>query len=73
MFGYQVVTDINMVDTETVKRTWRERLLSFPWHPQAAYKTITKPKQEAWIMGNKIVCHPAMWDEIKKQLTEGRE
>lgn len=66
--GIEIIIDANMVDTEIVRRTWRERFLSIPWHPLRAYKTITKPKKDIWKIGNKLVCHPVMWNEIKKQL-----
>ena len=64
MFGQQIITSVHCYEVQSIKRTWRERLWSWPWRPWVTFKTFHKPV--AYRMGNQIVCHPAMLSEIQQ-------
>ena len=71
--GLLVVEDDNMVTTGTpyqARRTWGERLLSWPWRPWQRTKTVIPvvPDTRVLRMGNRIVCHPAMAEEVRRQI-----
>lgn len=42
--GFNIVPDIYVSDTETVKRSWRERLFSKPWEPLTNTKQVYCPR-----------------------------
>lgn len=63
LFGLSIVESIHcVVDGEPieVRRTWKERLLSWPWRPIQRTKTVISkvPYQGGYQMGNKIIMHP---------------
>ena len=69
--GMQITTDINMVEDGTpyhVRRTWRERLLSRPWQPFRATRTVVPkvPSRQILHFGNRLVMHPAMLEEVRR-------
>ncbi len=37
--GIQIITDPYVSDYDQVRRTWRERLFSWPWQPFVKFKT----------------------------------
>ena len=54
------------------KRTWKERLFTFPWHPFQRNKIVgVEPMKAALQIGNKIFCAPVMVDKIRESLKEG--
>lgn len=54
-----------------VKRTLKERLFTKPWQPFKATKTITPqvPSKQIFRIENKLICHPAIAAQIKRQLS----
>jgi hypothetical protein len=54
--------------TEHVPRPWRERLLTWPWRPWQALRTVThtEPNPAVLWIGNTVVGHPAT---LRKFLT----
>lgn len=53
----------------TVRRSWRDRLLSWPWRPWIATRTHIPqvPSTEVLVMGNTLHMHPALWRTLKDQ------
>ena len=67
----RVIEDSNMVEDGEpfeVNRTWRERILSFPWRPFKSTKTFTPkvPMRKAYMFDGNVVMHPAMVAEYLK-------
>lgn len=52
------------------KRTWKERLFSWPWRPWKATKTVYYPETipAMYRIGDRIVAHPAKIVELKAAL-----
>ena len=58
-----------------MRRTWRERLFTRPWHPLQRTKTITPqvPKRGGYFIGqNQMIVHPAFAAELRRQLAGTR-
>ena len=55
---------------EVVRRSWRERLLSRPWNPWIATKTIEVPNYAPAIfrVGNTILYHPSLREQLLRSL-----
>lgn len=68
--GIQIIEDKNMLEYETVSRTWKERLFTLPWRPFLKVKTISKPSKDIYQVGNTFVCHPFMKREILRGIEE---
>ncbi len=75
--GLEVIVSVNAVEptdeyVEVVEtRTWRERLLTFwPWRPWVKYRRYKRQVMKPIIyrLGNKLVCHPSLWDNLQRQL-----
>lgn len=57
-------------EERVVRRTWKERLLSWPWKPWVAEKTIfiQVPDEHVYQIGRyTFVCHPAIAKQIREQ------
>jgi len=57
-------------EERAIRRTWRERLLSWPWRPWVAEKTIVvqiPDKHVYQIDRYTFVCHPAIAKQVKAQ------
>lgn len=52
-----------------MRRSWRERLFSWPWKPWVAEKTIVMqvPDKHVYIAGNNVYCHPVIARQIREQ------
>lgn len=58
---------------ETVNRSWKERLFSWPWKPWEATKVIHYeiPSTEVLRLPNGIwVCHPAIAQQLRERLRD---
>ena len=64
MFGLQIFENTACVEWVEVKRTWRERLLSWPWRPWVVNKSFAKPAM--YKVGTKLICHPALLPALRK-------
>ncbi len=57
-------------DLVRVRRTWRERLLSWPWRPFAPWKfvqnAVVQPG-EVFQAGGKLIMLRSTWQELQKQ------
>lgn len=62
----KVIIDNNCAKRIVTKRTWKERLFSWPWRPWVA-ETITY-KPEMWKVGDAIICHPAIYAALNSEL-----
>lgn len=63
-FGLRIIENPLLVvpgEPRTVRRSWRERLFSRPWHPWTPTKTIVPmvPDPSAYALGGCYVMHPA--------------
>lgn len=61
-------------DPVTVRRTWKERLLTRPWRPWQRTRTYTPeiPYRGAVRFGeNSVIMHPTTWKNLKGTLTSG--
>lgn len=63
--GLQIIESQWMI--RTVNRTWRERLLGWPWQPWRETKTVSVevPIWDIYQIGDKLICHPAMARKIR--------
>lgn len=67
--GIPVTLDPWLTDAtyRTERRTWRERLVSWPWRPWVVMKTIRieVPSSRVLRVGNRLIMHPATWSRLK--------
>ncbi len=70
--GIQIITDPYVSDYDQVRRTWRERLFSWPWQPFVKFKTVYSPKYYK-IEGNKILCSPQSAAQLQAHLASPPE
>jgi hypothetical protein len=59
-----------LTKTELVKRTWVERLFSWPWRPWQKWKAIQVPSDEMIGVGSTFFVHPAIYNNILKMTKE---
>jgi hypothetical protein len=61
-----------VTEQRPARRSWRERLLSWPWRPWVAAKEISVkvPDPHCYTFDNVVVCHPAMATELRERLKE---
>jgi hypothetical protein len=75
-FGFDIVESEHLTETEQkeVERTFRERFFSWPWRPWQKTKTVyySVPKREIYVLQKerKVICHPAIANELRLQLAE---
>jgi len=70
----RVIFTAHCVQKETMRRTWKERILSSPWRPWVAIKEIDAPAMyliTPSIEEQYIVCHPAMKEKLLEVLSDG--
>ena len=76
--GMRVIESVHLTqngEPYEVRRTWRERLLTRPWRPLQATRTVMPhvPYQGAVRLDrNTLVMHPAVWKQLRETLREGR-
>lgn len=68
--GIDIITDSRLVRQEgvkIVKKTWRDRIT---WKFWEKYKVIPNivPIEKFFFHDGKVVCHPAMFDELKEMI-----
>lgn len=68
--GYRVVTNTSLVMHVEKRRTWQERLFSWPWRPWQAMQWTWVPDTRITFDKNTIYCHPAMLDHIRAAFDE---
>ena len=56
----------NCVIHKTVKRTWKERLFTFPWNPWLATKICFEPT--IYKIGNDFVAHTSYKNKMEEYL-----
>jgi len=71
--GYRVVENISMVvdgDPYYEKRSWKERLFSFPWNPfRSLNKIVPKvPSTEVIMFENSMIMHPEIASKLRDAL-----
>ena len=71
--GRRIVEDISMTvpgDPIKEKRTWKERLFTWPWKPFKAYNTTIPqvPSGEVIIVDDYFIMHPFIADAFKKSI-----
>lgn len=72
IYGWKIYADTNLVETYEVviPRTWRERLLSWPWTPWKRTRVIIRerPKMVAYQVGNNLYMHPDLIERIIRKV-----
>jgi len=73
--GKEIITSLHMTKTSdpfSVKRTWRERLFSWPWRPWQTTKMITKqiPSDEVYVFEDRMMMHPETLRQLQAELKE---
>lgn len=72
--GMPVLFDANMTEakTEVIARTWRARMLSWPWRPWVTTetRTIRVPSRQVIQLQHKLLMHPDLWNEMKRALSQ---
>lgn len=71
--GYRIVEDINRTvagEPYKVKRTWKERLFTWPWNPLRSNNTIIPqvPSNEVIQFEDYLVMHPDIAKVFKESL-----
>lgn len=72
--GIRCMPDSNLTVTKSRERTWRERLLSWPWRPWRRLEVWEEPDPSFYkfrdpMTGREtIVAHPAMIDLLNREL-----
>lgn len=59
-----IVPSVYVTDWTWEKRSWRERLFSWPWNPLLRYTIVKNPK--VYYMDDQIVCSYETFDKIKR-------
>lgn len=71
MIGTKIITSVHLTETCIVARTWKERLLSWPWRPWKSVNVIIVPSKECYKLADgTVVMHPAMYAEVKLLLRQ---
>jgi hypothetical protein len=70
---FTIIQDEHLVVRKTVevKRSWKERLFSWPWRPWKKTKLVDEyhPDPNFYILGSfTFTCHPALYNQLRKQL-----
>lgn len=70
-FGTRVVIINSLYETvsETVDRTWKERLFTFPWCPWKTTKKVYMQKPAAYQYGGVIYAHPSLAAQVNSMLS----
>lgn len=68
--GLRVALNPQMVvpgDPVQIRRTWGERLLSWPWRPWVSTKWVPtfKPSSDVFRAGDTLVMHPDTWCRVQ--------
>ncbi len=53
-------------EPKTVQRTWKERLLTWPWRPWITTKVVPTHIPAAYRVGNMWVVHPTIMNELRR-------
>ena len=65
---------MTITKTETVPRSLRERLFSFPWRPmqktKIVYYEVPNPQVLVDYKRNIVYCHPSILAEAQKELSK---
>lgn len=71
---WKIIADPNLLedgDPVLVKRTWPERLFSWPWNPFRGLKTVTPkvPSGQVYRLGDDIlIMHPVTLEKIREAM-----
>jgi len=69
--GVVIVESEWMTVSETVGRSWKERLCSWPWRPWRKTKVVQAPSDKVYRMNtNTLVCHPVVAEQIRNHVQE---
>jgi hypothetical protein len=70
-FGTRVIIVNSLYETipQTVNRTWKERLFTFPWRPLQTTKTVYTQKPAAYSYGGVIYAHPSLAAQVNSMLS----
>lgn len=63
--GLRVVPNMYISDVETVERSWKERLFTFPWEPFKKYKEVYNPR--VWLVGDDILVSYETYSRMMKE------
>ena len=70
--GSQIIESVWLTDQveRVVRRTWRERLFTWPWRPWTTTKivTVTVPSGRVLQIGNSLVMHPETSRQLRAAL-----
>jgi hypothetical protein len=60
-----------VTEQRLARRSWRERLLSWPWRPWVATEQVSVEVPDLWYytIGNVAVCHPAVARRVRENLS----
>ena len=78
MNAIKIIENPACVDTVTERRrrTWRERLFTWPWRPLKDIEVKIKEvpsRKLTWTSANVVVCHPERAIELRRELGTGEE
>lgn len=57
-------------DTAKARRTWRSRLLSWPWRPWISHVEVPNPlftRDEVYVVGDRVIMSQSQYDHFVKR------
>ena len=73
LHGFKVFVD-NSIKYKTVKREWKERLFTLPWHPFVKFKQVPDgyfmEDGKVIRMHDKIICNPITMRHLETAIKE---
>jgi len=64
--GMKVIQSSLLMDRTVEPRSWRERLLSWPWRPLVRTKVVSRPSKKAIITDGVIFVHPVLYRQLER-------
>lgn len=67
----------HMTESEQQRRTWLERIFSWPWRPWRRFKWVQVPSRTIYYsngqhgMPRGFICHPEMAEALTRQANNG--
>jgi hypothetical protein len=74
LYGLELHTSLGCIDLKTVRvKTHRQKRIDKKWLKRYGFRQISVPSQKTFVMGNKIICHPATAKKLLILMAKERE
>ena len=72
--GFEIRVSALLTVTRTRPRSWRERLLTWPWRPWLSHEICHEPDPRVYKLGHQgrqiLIAHPAVAAVLREKLRE---